>query len=179
MLIRRSIPTDPKDRESKSPFFAEVERQGLNPGREMIFVGVESGPDEITERLSLDKGAEVIVRRKVLLADHIPVRIATSYFSNALFADTGLNVGDFIMPSLQSELRSAGHEFGRSSEILRSRPATETEVEQLKCEADEWIVEILRTSYNTADTPIHLLQTVCRASVHEFDIAQPANRDAF
>ena len=179
MLIRRSLPTAPNDRDSKSPFFAELERQGLTPSREMIFVGREPGVEDITSRLGLAAGSEVIARRKKLMADDVPVRIATSYFSPALFPEGGLDVGEFIMPTLQSEIRSAGHEFGHADEILRPRPATESEIEQFGCESDEWVVEILRTSYDTAETPVHVLQTVCLASLHEFDIVQPKDRDAF
>ena len=178
-LIRRSIPTDPSDRESKSPFFAELERQGMTPSREMQFVGTEPATVAVAAGLNLSVGDSVIARRKILFADGVPVRIATSYFSNEQFGDSGLDVGDFIMPTLQSALKAAGHVFGRANETLRARPVTEVESTQLECDVSEWVVEILRTSFDKSDTPIHLLQTVCLASRHVFDIAQPEGRDAF
>jgi GntR family transcriptional regulator len=51
--------------------------------------------------------------------------------------------------------------------------------ETLDLDPDEWVVQILRTSYSTEDTPVHALETVCAATRHLFPIGQVAGADEF
>lgn len=39
---------------------------------------------------------------------------------------------------------------------------------------DEWVVQVLRTSYSAEDTPVHALETVCAATRPLFPIGQVA-----
>lgn len=85
----------------------------------------------------------------------------------------------FVRPSLQSAIEDLGYTFGRAEESLNSRRPTPFERDTLELEPDEWIIQILRTSYSTEGTPVAALETICAASRHIFPIGQVAGVDEF
>ncbi|WP_440102095.1 GntR family transcriptional regulator [Streptosporangium sp. H16] len=179
VLVRRALPTDPAVRASASLFLAEAERQGVTPGRRMLYVGPEPAGEHVAACLRVEPGAEVIARRKMMTADGIPVRIATSYFRADLFGGTRLAEPGFVKPSLQSALVALGHTFGRAEETLTARPPTSFEYETLELEPGEWVVQVLRAGYSDEDVPVHVLETVCAANRHVFPIGQVSGHDEF
>lgn len=179
VLVQRSIPTPPAVRGSVSLFLVEAERQGIKADRKMLYIGLEPATEHVASALRLEVGDEVVARRKMMLANDVPVRIATSYFRADLFADTRMSEPEFVRPSLQAALDEAGYAFGRAEEFLVARRSTLFERETLELEADEWVVQVLRTSYSTEDTPVHALETVCSATRHLFPIGQVAGADEF
>ncbi len=179
VLVRRALPTDPAVRASASLFLAEAERQGVTPGRRMLYVGPEPAGEHVAACLRVEPGAEVIARRKMMTADGIPVRVATSYFRADLFGGTRLAEPGFVKPSLQSALVALGHTFGRAEETLTARPPTSFECETLELEPGEWVVQVLRAGYSDEDVPVHVLETICAANRHVFPIGQVSGHDEF
>ena len=179
VVVRRTLPTEPAVRGSASLFLTEAERQGIRAGRRMLYVGPEPAPAQVAVALRIDPGTEVIARRKLLLADDVPVRVATSYFRRDLFGGTALERPGFVRPSLQAGIEALGHRFGHAVEELVARPPTETEAQVLELDPGEWVVQVLRASYSTDDTPIHVLETVCAATRHVFPIRQIGAADEF
>lgn len=179
VLVQRAIPTDPKVRGSKSLFLEEAERQGVKGTREMLFIGPEQVNDHVASCLRIEPGTEALARRKMFRVDGVPVRIATSYFRADLFADTRIAEGEFVLPSLQAALESLGYRFGHAEETLRVREATRFEAETMELDPGEWVAEVLRASYSTEDTPVHVLETICSAKRHVFLINQVAEVDEF
>jgi GntR family transcriptional regulator len=114
-----------------------------------------------------------------MFANDIPVRIATSYFRVDLFESTRIAEPEFIRPSLQSAIEDLGYRFGRAEETLIARGATAFERETLDLDNSEWVVQILRTSYSTEETPVHALETICAASRYIFPIGQVGGLDEF
>ncbi|MFG1681465.1 UTRA domain-containing protein [Nonomuraea sp. NPDC049269] len=179
VLVQRALPTEPAVRGSKSLFLAEAERQGLKAGRRMLYVGLEAAGDHVAACLRVEPGTEIVARRKMMTANDVPVRIATSYFRADLFGDTRLAEPEFVQPSLQSALIALGHAFGHAEENLTARPPTPFERETLELEPGEWIVQVLRASYSTEDTAVHVLETICAANRHIFPIGQVSGYDEF
>lgn len=70
-----------------------------------------------------------------------------------LFADTRMAEPEFVRPSLQAALQDLGYTFGRAEEVLTARPPTVFEAETLALDPGEWIVQVVRISYSTEDTP--------------------------
>ena len=58
-----------------------------------------------------------------------------------------------------------------------SRRPTFFKRETLDLDSGEWIVQVLRTSYSTEDTPVHALETICAATRHIFPIGRVAGAD--
>jgi DNA-binding GntR family transcriptional regulator len=180
VIVQRALPTDPAVRGSASLFVTEAERQGIRADRRMLYVGPEPAPAPVAEALGVAAGADVLARRKLLIANDVPVRVATSFFRLDLFGGTPIaEAGDFVRPSLQAAIEALGYRFGHAEEHLVARPPAGTEAETLRLDPGEWVVEVLRTSFATDGTPVHCLQTVCAASRHVFPIGQVAGADEF
>ncbi|NUS73971.1 MAG: UTRA domain-containing protein [Corynebacteriales bacterium] len=179
VVVRRALPTDPAVRSSVSLFLVEAEKQGLKAGRRMLYVGPEPANEHVAPCLRVAAGEEIIARRKLMTANDIPVRIATSFFRADLFGQTRIAEPEFVKPSLQSALNALGYAFGHAEETLTARVPTSFEIETLDLDPGEWVVQILRASYSSEDTPVHILETICAASRHIFPIGQVAEHDEF
>ncbi|WP_031167380.1 UTRA domain-containing protein [Streptosporangium roseum] len=179
VVVRRALPTEPAVRGSASLFMTEAERQGIRAGRRMLYVGPEPAADHVAAALRVEPGADVLARRKMLLADDVPVRIATSYFRLDVFGGTPIAAPDFVRPSLQAGIEALGHRFGHAEEHLVARPPTGFEAATLQLDPGEWVVQVLRAGYGDDGTPVHTLETICAASRHVFPIAQVTGADEF
>lgn len=180
VLVQRALPTDPSTRASVSLFLVEAERQGIRAERRMLYIGLEPASEHVAACLRVRPGDEVVARRKLMFANDVPVRIATSYFRADLFAHTRMAEAEFVRPTLQSALTDLGYHFGRAEENLIARPATPFEFDTLELATDDMIVvQVVRASYSTEDTPVHTLETICAASRHIFPIGQVAGGDEF
>jgi len=179
VLVQRALPTDPATRGSVSLFLVEAERQGITADRKMLYIGPEPATEHVAGALRVEPGGEVIARRKLMLADDVPVRIATSFFRSDLFAGTRMAEPEFVRPSLQAALRDLGYRFGHAEETLSARPPTSFEDATLELDPGEWVVQVLRAGYSTEGTPVHVLETICAATRHVFPIGQVAGSDEF
>lgn len=179
VLVQRALPTDPAVRGSVSLYLVEAERQGIRAERKMLYIGLEPANEHVAACLRVEPGAEVVARRKLMLANDVPVRIATSFFRADLFGNTRMAEPEFVRPTLQSALADLGYQFGRAEESLTARRPTPFEAEALELEPAEWIVQIVRASYSTENTPVHTLETICAATRHVFPIGQVAGSDEF
>ncbi|NRQ32161.1 UTRA domain-containing protein [Nonomuraea sp. NN258] len=179
VLVSRALPTEPAVRGSASLFLAEAGRQGVEADRRMLYVGLEPAGEEVASCLRVAPGTDVVARRKMMTADGVPVRIATSYFRADLFGGTRLAEPGFVRPSLQSALIALGYVFGHAEENLVARPPTGFERETLELDPGEWVVRVLRAGYSADDTPVHVLETVCAGSRHVFPIRQVSGYDEF
>ncbi|MFC4589482.1 GntR family transcriptional regulator [Sphaerisporangium corydalis] len=179
VLVRRALPTEPGVRASASLFVTEAESQGIRAGRRMLGVGPEPASEHIASALRVEPGTDVLARRKLLTADDVPVRVATSFFRLDLFGGTPLCAPDFVRPSLQAGIAALGFRFGHAEEVLLARRPTAFEAETLWLDPGEWVVQIVRAGYAADDTPVHVLETVCAASRHVFPISQVTGADEF
>ncbi|MEU4833705.1 UTRA domain-containing protein [Streptosporangium sp. NPDC023615] len=179
VLVRRAIPTEPAVRGSESLFVTEAARQGVRPTRRMLHVGPEPAGDDVAAALRVEPGEEVLARRKMMFADGVPVRVATSYLRLDLFGGTPLADPGFLRPSLQAAIEALGHRFGHAEEELVARPPAASEAATLRLDPGEWVVRILRAAYSADGTPVHVLETVCAASRHVFPVAQVTGADQF
>lgn len=179
VIVQRALPTDPATRGSKSLFMVEAERQGIRPGRKMLYTGLEPASDHVAAALRVEGGEDVVARRKMMFANDVPVRIATSYFRADLFGSTRLAEPEFVTPTLQAAIEALGYQFGHAEETLTARPATRFEADTLELDPGEWVVQVLRASYSSEGTPVHVLETICAATRHIFPIGQVGGLDEF
>jgi UTRA domain len=179
VLVQRALPTDPATRGSVSLYLVEAERQGIKADRKMLYIGLEPASEHIAACLRVEAGQDVVARRKLMLANDVPVRVATSYFRADLFGNTRMAEPEFVRPTLQAALADLGYQFGRAEENLTARRPTEFERTTLELDGDEWVVQVVRTGYSSEDTPVHCLETICAATRHIFPIGQVAGSDEF
>jgi len=179
VLVHRSIPTDPAVRSSESLFLTESAGQSGKPSRKLLSSGPSPAPASVARRMGVDSGDDLLTRRRLMLVDEIPVRLAISYFLPVTPEAAELSRAEFIAGGLQALLERHGRKFGRADETLVARLPTADEAQLLAIGDDEPVVEILRTSYDHHNAPVHTLQTVCVASRHVFDVRQPPEDAAF
>lgn len=179
VLVQRALPTDPATRGSVSLFLVEAEAQGIRADRRMLYIGLEPASEHVAACLRVQPGDEVLARRKMMLANDVPVRIATSFFRADLFSDTRIAEPEFVKPSLQAAIKALGFSFGHAEETLTARQPTRFEADTLELDPGEWVVQVLRASYSTEGTPVHTLETICAATRHIFPIGQVAGGDEF
>lgn len=176
VLVVRAIPTDPSVRTSESLFLTETQNQGV-PSRRLLEVATISAPAPIAEVMG--SNPTLIVRRRLMSVDGVPVRLANSYFpGNAPEAETLRSQG-FIEGGLQKLFEAHGRSFGRAQETLTARPATAEETELLELSPGEPVVRIIRTSFDDQGLAVHALETICAASRHVFAVTQIAGDTAF
>ena len=142
-------------------------------------MGREPAPAYIAARVGCREGDPVFARRKRMFADEVPVRIATSFFAVELAEGSPLADPQFVPGGLQVALEAMGHRFGRSVETMVARRPTDQERTVLDLDDDDPVVQIVRSSYNTDDQPVHTLETVCAASRHVFHIRPGDRGDVF
>jgi GntR family transcriptional regulator len=179
VIVHRALPSAPGQSGAAGAFVTAAERQGLHPGIRILFVGAEPASEHVATCLRIQTGDEVVVRRRMILADDVPVRLITSYFRADLFAGTCVARPELIEPSLQECLEGLGHTFGHAEETLVARPATRSETDALELDQGEWAVQVLRASYSGDDTPVHTLESVCAASRHIFTVSQAGGSQEF
>ena len=179
VVVERAIPTEPGIRASRSLYLSETEHQGVTPSRQMLKVGPEPAAAHIAARLGVAEGDDVVVRRKLMSANGIPIRISGSYFLPAFAEETGLDQADFIEEGYQVLFERHGRRFGHAVETLTGRMPTPDEAHTLQLAADVPVVHVLRTSYDVDNEHIHTLESVCAADKHVFRIRQPDGTDAF
>ncbi len=179
VIVHRALPSVQGVGGLVTSFVAAAERQGLRPGIRILSVACEPSSEHVATCLRIQAGDEVIARRRMVLADEVPVRLVTSFFRADLFAGTCVAEPDLINPSLQKCLRELGHTFGHAEETLMARPATRSEIDALELDQGEWAVQVLRAAYSADDTPVHVLESVCAASRHIFTVSQAGGDKEF
>ncbi|HVL52403.1 MAG TPA: UTRA domain-containing protein [Actinomycetota bacterium] len=179
VLVYRAIPSDPSVRSSNSLFITESAGQKGKPERRLLFSGPSPAPQTVASRMGVERGTALLERRRLMLVDGVPVRLAISYFPTDA-PEAGELAGDTFLPGgLQELFDRHGRRFQRAEETLVARLPTPVEAEVLQISPAEPVVEILRTSYDDRQSPVHTLQTICAASRHVFPVTQAPGDTVF
>lgn len=129
---------------------------GTRPRTENTTVGVEDPPALIAEKLGLDEGAQVLVRRRRFTVDDKPVQLATSYYPAALVAGsaiTEINTGE---GGTYARLTELGHEPVKFVEELQARMPRAAESEALELAQGTPVILIVRTAFTANDLPVEV-----------------------
>lgn len=174
-LVVRAIPTDPSVRSSESLFLTETEHQGTAT-RRLLEVATITAPHHFAGVMG---DSTVIVRRRLMSVDGIPVRIANSYFPAESPESEQLRRSGFIEGGLQKLFEDHGRRFGKARETLTARVATPEEALTLQLAQGEPVVQIIRTSFDDRGDAVHTLETICSASRHVFVVTPMDGDSAF
>ena len=172
MLVHRAIPTDPAVRSSSSLFLSESSEQPGAATRKLLFAGLSPAPAAVEGRMGVSEGSDLLIRRRLMLVDDVPLRVATSYFLPEAREAEELAGDTFLAAGLQELFQRHGRIFGRAEETLVARMPSDDEANLLQIPLDEPVVEIVRTSFDDNGEPVHTLQTICAASRHVFTVRQ-------
>jgi GntR family transcriptional regulator len=152
---------------------AEAEAQGLDAGQFMRYVGEAEAPAEIAERLEVEPGAMVFVRRRTTTIEGRPNQLADSYYA--------LDVAD-AAPMLKEDdtggggffrLELAGFHLTEMEEEISVRMPTGPESVALHLPAGTPVVDLYRTAYDSSGRPVEVMYAVIAGDMTSFHYRFP------
>ncbi|MFC5751138.1 GntR family transcriptional regulator [Actinomadura rugatobispora] len=158
----------------KATFIAEVEESGSKPTVDTVEVTEEEADADVAERLGLQAGARVIVRRRRYLIDGRPAETAVSYLPAQIAAGTAIARPDSGPGGIYARLEELGHHLARFTEEVRSRMPLQEEARALRLPAGVPVFHLIRTAYDTTGRPVEVCDTVMSSDAHVLQYELPA-----
>jgi GntR family transcriptional regulator len=155
--LRSSRYSRTKRQAGRSPLRAEAEEQGRTSSRQLREVAVVPAPIEIADRLELEAGISVVVRRYLMFYDNEPTQTADSYFPPEIAEGTRIAEAADLPAGVHAELeQQLGYELDRFVEELTFRMPTPEEARALSITAGVPVVRLLRTLYARSGKPLEV-----------------------
>ena len=153
----------------RSLFETEVLEQGHVPTRTLIRVGPEAASREIAERLRVQTGVPVMVRRRLMLVDGEPVKVTASFFLMDLARDTRLQEPQIIDEGMHIFMeRTLGRQYGRYTVELSARMPTAEKAALLRLSRGTPVLRILHSDYDLNGEPLEVVESIFAADKHVF-----------
>jgi GntR family transcriptional regulator len=153
-------------------FNAQALEQGMSPRQDITEVGRIAAPPDVAQRLDLDEGSFVLVRRRVFHLDGIPVALTDSYYPLSFAAGSLLEQSDPIKGGAHAAIEDPEGPIRRSiaysADDITARMPTVAEAEALDLGQGVPVFQILRTVYDAEDRPVEVQDTVAAAERHGF-----------
>jgi len=160
---------------STPPLHAEAAEQGRAAGRRLLEVATVEAPVEVADRLEIEPGDLVVVRRYLLFFDQQPVQTASSYFPLAIAEGTRIagpeDMATGVHAVLEEEL---GYELGRFVEELTFRMPFPEEARALATGTGVPVVRLLRTLYDRKNVPLEVSDFLLAGNKHALIYEVPA-----
>ena len=158
-----------KDREAGlGAFAAETTRLGMTPSQEIREIAEIDPPPFVAERLGLRKGAKVVVRRRRMFADGMPMQLADSYIPATIARGTKLMHTDSGPGGTYARIEDRGHRLTRAREELQARMPTPEEQKLLRLDPGVPVVALVRTAYDSEGKAVEVFDDVAAADKHVY-----------
>jgi GntR family transcriptional regulator len=146
--------------EGQPGFLAQVREQGHTPRQEIIEVATIMAPPAVIERLGLEAGAEVVMRRVRFLVDDEPVQLVNVYYDSRLATGSQLERPVLIADGVHAELRRLGVQVTRFVEDFQgARLPSRDEQRALQLPSGVPVTRNIRTAY-AGDQPVEVMDTI-------------------
>lgn len=151
-----------KEREGKGlpAFAAEMARLGREWHQELTEVGRAPVPPEAAERLRIEPGTEVAVRRRRMYVEGVPLQLADSYVPLQIAEGTAILEENSGPGGIYSRIEEKGHRLSHATEELQARMPQPEERSQLALDPGVPVVTLIRTAFDTDDNPVEVLLSV-------------------
>lgn len=155
-------------------FRAELEEQGRKPGQTFEMRIVPAKP-EVAERLRVEPGSLVVLRRLNLTVDGAPLAIQESYYPHSIAEGTEIMSTSDVTRGVIRVLAELGHEEKSHTDEIMTRPPTPDEVRTLDLETGTPVLDLIRTAYDQDRTPVRLTwSTYAGHSIRlRYDLGEP------
>ena len=140
--------------------------------QDILEVATVPAPSEVAQRLGLEEGQDVLMRRLRFVVDELPVQLVRVYYEPGLIAGSQLERPVVIPDGVHSELRRLGVRVTRFVEDFMGARLPDPEEERaLQLPRGVPVTRNIRTAY-AGDQPIEVLDTVSHGEVvsHRFEI---------
>lgn len=154
----------------------EAAAQGRTGTQRILLVGEVAAPAEVASALELPDDQTVILRRRLILLDDIPVEIADSYWPLSVAADTDLAYPAKVKGGAPTLLAALGYEPVSVTENVRTRPATPEELEVLSmADPAEWVLTLRRTIVDSSNRPYEVFVSVAPGRIGQLNYSMKAS----
>ena len=124
--------------------------------------------------LGVEPGSLVMIRRRVMLLDDVPVQLADSYYPADLAHGTPLAESEKIPGGTVAALEGLGLELGDFEEHVTARGPTPEERPALQLADGVSVLVFVRTTYTTEGRPVEVSSAVLAADRHRLTYRLPA-----
>ena len=131
-------------------FSEELKQRGIKERVLVLSFEVNPAPEQIREKLSLRKNAEVFMIKRLRIADEIPYTVEISYIPYSLCA--GLTAESISDNGLYNSMRSLGVFPERIVEKLKATAVNKDDAGFLKQKANSPAIQMERLTYNASNT---------------------------
>lgn len=154
----------------------EAAAQGRAGTQRILFAGETPAPAEVAFALGLQAGQPVILRRRLILLDNIPVEIADSYWPPSVAAGTALASPGKVKGGAPTLLADLGYEPISVTENVRTRPAAPEELKTLAMEdSSEWVLALRRTITDGSNRPYEVFVSVAPGRIGQLNYSMKAS----
>ncbi|MFZ3496933.1 GntR family transcriptional regulator [Streptomyces sp. 5.8] len=133
---------------------AEAEAAGRRGAQRILHAGETGAPAEVARMLDLTSGETVIVRRRIIELDGEPTELTDTYYPADIAAGTPLAGTAKIRGGAVTLLAGLGHIGVRAVENVTARMPGPEEREHLRLGPGEPVLQLARTTYDSAGRPI-------------------------
>jgi GntR family transcriptional regulator len=149
------------------PTWAAVAREaGMTGTQDVTQVGTVPAPRDVANRLGVDDGTQVVVRRRTMFLDEVPVQLADSYYPRDLVSGSPVVQPGKLPGGTQAALERLGVRFKDAVDEVRGRVATPDEAARLHLANGAVVLDMLRTTFDANDRPVEVQHAVLTAERH-------------
>jgi GntR family transcriptional regulator len=152
---------------------AEAEAQGRTADRVIRELAEVPAPEPVAERLDIEAGTPVWVRRRTTLIDGRPNQLVDSYYLLDVVRDTAINQEDTGPGGGFARLEEAGVPLGRIHEDIAVRMPTGPESVALELPPGTPVIDLARTTCDTDGRPVEVMLAVIAGDTATFSYDFP------
>jgi GntR family transcriptional regulator len=157
-----SAPKFNQELQSLTSFSEDMRQRGITASSHVISAETHPAAAEIAKRLRLLPGAEIIVLRRVRLADNWPLALETTHIPHHLCPGL-LEKHNFEHDSLYEVLRREYNwTLVWADQVIETRLPEESECRVLNLDQKTPILKFTRVTYNEHDEPVEFVRSVYR-----------------
>ncbi|MYR36818.1 UTRA domain-containing protein [Streptomyces sp. SID4944] len=133
---------------------AEVAAAGRRGTQKVVRAGEVAAPDRVADLLGVERGGQVVERRRIMYLDGEPCELTDTYYPVGIARGTGLAGTAKIRGGAVRLLAELGHVGVRAQEDVVARMPSGSERAALSLKDGEPVLELTRLTLDAADRPI-------------------------
>jgi GntR family transcriptional regulator len=161
-------------KEGKAAFTVDMEANQRVFSVEVMFVGEAEPPADVADRLSVEQGAKVVVRRRRYLVEGQAIEYATSYIPLDIAAGTPIIEPNPGPGGIYARMEDQGYVFERYDEETSARMPTEDESRILNLPPGSPVLHLVRTAV-ASGRAVEVCDTVMDSAAFVLHYSLPAS----
>ncbi|MBV2356522.1 UTRA domain-containing protein [Streptomyces sp. J2-1] len=134
----------------------EAAARGGKGGQRIVYAGEVPAPEEVAVRLGVPAGDTVVVRRRIIELDGVPVELTDTYYPLTVARGTRLAETGKIRGGAVTLLAELGYVAARVVEDVTACAPEPAEREALRTSAGEPALRLVRTTSDAEDRPFQV-----------------------